>query len=388
MNFSRTLIRLLIPGVLYLDKTSVVLNREGARQDENAAQKTCRAAILGKRTYFETIAEFPFDDTREIKAAVRLAPSDYAPFETDLFFMRKIGRRQDRTRVNLWLVRPRAAELIRQSAAWFVFPETALWTVAKGQTPRIECIERETDRLLVHVDAQGGVRSSLDENGSQASLETFQRSLGAQGAGCDIEQVSCERPYHAELLTRLFDAPVSNFLPFLRLLPAKTSFDARFARRAGAGLAALFLVYGALWAGLPMYLENRLARQNNALSDELGQVINRQSDIEAIKERIQTLSGPVADYLPKLPLFNLLYDCLSGSSVIKRMNVSGRRVEIEGTAPSASAMISTLSAKEAFANVRLTKPLKKDRNSGHDVFSVSLYVTPGAFVEKPAPREN
>jgi len=105
---------------LYLDKTAVVLDRNGRELPEPALPGRYRAVLLGKHTYFETIAEFPFSDLKEITAAIRLSPGDYAPFHTDLFFVRRIGRQPDKTRVNLWFVRPETCDIIRRVHPWFI----------------------------------------------------------------------------------------------------------------------------------------------------------------------------------------------------------------------------------------------------------------------------
>jgi hypothetical protein len=60
-------------------------------------------------------------------------------------------------------------------------------------------------------------------------------------------------------------------------------------------------------------------------------------------------------------------------------------VEIEGTSPRASDLLSTLSGLEALENVRLTRPLKKDRKTGHDQFSLSFSVVPGVFAKTSSP---
>jgi hypothetical protein len=372
---------LLFSSVLYLGRTPVLLDRNGERIRENNAREGSRAVILGKRAYFETIAEFPFSDMKEIKAAVMLSPTDYAPFATDLFFIRKIGRSNDRTRVNLWFVRPGIIEEIRGSAAWFVFPETALWSIDDRAGPRLYCFHRETDRLMVNVDAHGAVRSSLAENSGEDDIEAFRRSLGPRVADCATESLDSLQDYFHELSARLSKASIADLVPFFKWMPGSSKPDSRLLRRTAASLSALIFLYLIACAGLPLFMKQKLTAENEALSASLGEVLNRQADIEAIQRRIQTLAGPLETYLSKTALFNLLYDTLTGRCTITRMTVAGRRVEIEGTSPQASDILSALSAVESFETVRLTRPLKKDRGTGHDAFSIGFYVKPGAFIE-------
>lgn len=135
MQITRIWLNRLFSRVLYLDNTPVVLDRNGRQVKEKELHAGFQAILLGKRTYFETIAEFSFSDLKDIKSAVAPARLDYAPFATDLFFVRKISRNQECTRFNLWFVRPGISDEIRQHRPWFIFPETAFWSMKKVTSP-------------------------------------------------------------------------------------------------------------------------------------------------------------------------------------------------------------------------------------------------------------
>jgi hypothetical protein len=385
--FFPTRMRLLFSKVLYLDTESahVVLDATGRLLENDPDLNSFRAVILGKRAYFETIAEFPFSDTREIKSAVSLSPADYAPFETQMFFMRRLGRSRERTRVNLWFVRPWAVEELKSHSPWFIFPETALWSINDNKQPRLFCLDRGADQLMIHVNAEGAVHSSLGKNSGPQDFEAFCRSLGPQSRNCPVKQVSSRQQYFEQLTGSLEKAPLADLFVFFRWIPGHAAWDARFFRRAAASLSAVILLYLFIWAGLPLYVKQKLESENQVLSQNLGEVLDRQSDIETISNRIQTLAEPVESYLPKTALFDLLYEHMAGQSIVTRLTVAGRMVEIEGTSPRASDLLSTLSGLEALENVRLTRPLKKDRKTGHDQFSLSFSVIPGVFVNTSSP---
>jgi len=339
--------------------------------------------ILGKPAYYENVAAFPFTDLKEIRSAVAMDQTSYAPFATDMFFIRRISRSQEGARVNLWFVRPAYIEQIRRYPAWLILPETAVWSAGTDSRGRIYKVSRGGDQLMIHVDKDGIVRSSLAEN-READLEGFQRSLGPDVKDCSVEHLESSEQYFNGFFSRLEDASVADLIPFLAWRTRVKKINPVFIKRAAASLLILAAGYGLLWAGLPCWMARQLEKENQQLSENLGEVIARQSEIEAMQTRINTLSGPIEAYLPKVPLFNQLYETIPDQATIRRLNIAGGRVEIEGRSEQASVVLTDLSNETFFENVQLTQPLKKDSRSGQEVFSVSFQVKPEALLQTAA----
>ncbi len=380
MNFSRLLMRYLSPTVVYLDKVPFNLGLDGGVVSDNMPKKGCRIMILGKHTYHETTVTFPFKNPKEIKAAVSLDQTAYAPFTTDLFFLRIISRKQENTLVNLWFVRPSMIDAIHQASPWVIFPETALWSLADAHKPCLYIISRKDDQLMVHLDSDGGVRSSLAPNDDEIT-DAFQKSLGPGGQNCPIERLVSYQEYYQGLLARLCEMSIADVSPFLGWRVDLKDFNTPFIRMTVISIAVWIILYGCIWAGLPYWKQRQLIQENEKLSANLGEVLHKQDQIESIQNEIKKLSQPMETYTPKVPLFNMLYQTLSGQATITRMRIAGNRVEITGLAPQASEVLSALSAVKAIDNVQLTAALSKNRQTGQEAFTLSFLVKPHIFFE-------
>jgi Tfp pilus assembly protein PilN len=368
---------------LYLDKTAAVLDKNGKELPEPALPGRYRTVLLSKHTYFETITEFPFSDLKEITDAIRLSPSDYAPFHTDLFFVRRIGRQPDKTRVNLWFVRPEACDIIRRAHPWFVFPETGLWATGSRNTARCLGLEKKDGTLMVHVDTDGAVRSTMTSPG-RADSQSFLRGLGPQGQDCPVETFSDLETYIQALLATVSGAGPLVLAPFLQVRPVGGHGPlVRAGLKTLTGIALLLVLFFGIRAGMAVYVLQELKQTNQTLTRDLGDVLEKEAKIRAIENRIQALSGPIVSYLPRTALLNQLYDLLSGKDiVIRRLTVVGNRVELQGVSDRASALLDTLASVSGFQDVQLTQALKKDSRTGQDIFSISFHVVPEGPVEQ------
>jgi len=370
--------RYLSPTVLYLDKVPLNMGLDGILVPGDMPQKKCRIMILGKHTYYETTATFPFKNPKEIKAAVSLDQTAYAPFSTELFFLRIISRKQENTLVNLWFVRPSTIDKIQQASPWIILPETALWSLSDAHKPCLYVISRKDDQLMVHLDGDGAVHSSLSPNDEKIT-DTFQKSLGAGGQNCPIENIASYQEYYQGLLARLGEISIPDVSPFLGWRVDSKKFNTPFIRITVISIAVWIILYGSIWVGLPYWKQRQLIQENEKLSANLGEVLHKQDQIESIQNEIKKLSKPMETYTPKVPLFNMLYQTLSKHVTITNLRMAGNRVEITGLSPQASEVLSTLSAVKAIDNVQLTAPLRKKRQTGQEIFTLSFLVKPHVF---------
>jgi hypothetical protein len=126
-----------------------------------------------------------------------------------------------------------------------------------------------------------------------------------------------------------------------------------------------------------------LSAENEQLNAQLGSVLDRQTQIDALRQEIGMLAAPMATYSPKLTLFHVVHETLAGRAIISRMSVAANRVELRGTAEQASAVLTALAAVAGIDNVQLTAPLTKDRRSGQDLFAISFMIT-GELYRNPS----
>lgn len=368
------------PKIAYLDRTAVILDQNGRVADDLCEQRSRRLSILGKQHYHETVHAFPISDMKEIRAAVAMDPTAYAPFSTDIFFMRRLGRRQDRTLVNLWFVRPTTVETFGLDRAVVLIPETLLWSLQRDTRPRLDIISRDEGRLLlIHVAREKGVYSMLAEDGAEA-VESFRRSLGPEGGHCPANRISSRREYFQGLLRSLKDTAVTDLAPFVRWRMDRALFFTPAVRRTALSLTAMLLVYLMLWLGLPLMTARRLTLENEQLTQSLSDALAQQDRITAVQEEIRMLVQPVEAALPKVPILNMLHDTLSPKAVISRLTIAANRVEIHGVSEKASTVIGTLNKVPGLMQVQLITPLSKDRKSGKDQFAVSFLIEKESFL--------
>lgn len=380
MKLLPTILRRTGLKITYLTRKTVTLSHDGrAATTAPEEQEGRRLVILGKQAYHETVQSLPITDIKEIKAAVAIDPTAYAPFATDLFFMRRIGRKQERTLVNLWFVRPEAIQNHRLDRCWLTIPETALWSLPAEPRPRLDLIQQEEDRLMVHVDSAGGVRSTL-ATGTDEAVDNFRRGLGPEGCQCPVKHVASQREYFQSLVLCLKDASLADLAPFIRWRFDRRKFFTPSLRRAVAGLTAMLMVYLALWLGLPFWAARRLTRENKQLAAGIGEVLDRQEQLDAIQKEIRILAKPMENTIPKLAVLDMLYDTLARQAVISRLTMAANRVEIHGNSDQASAVIGALTAVPGLTQVQLMAPLRKHPRSGKDLFTISFLVQKEPFL--------
>jgi hypothetical protein len=262
--------------ISYLDQKSIRLDQEGQVKDEAPEQGYWRISILGKRAYHETVQSFPISDLKEIKAAVAIDPTAYAPFDTNLFFLRRIGQKQEHTLVNLWFVRPEAVQTFGLDRCFLTIPETALLSLQSEPLPRLTFIDQKENCLMVHVDKSGGVRSILAPKATE-SVEAFQRSLGPEGYNCVTRNFTISRDYYRNLLSGLKDGAITELAPFIQWRIDRKKFFTAPLRRAVLGISTMIMIYLMLWLGLPFMTVRQLKLENERLADSLGEALDRQA---------------------------------------------------------------------------------------------------------------
>ena len=367
----------LFPSCRYMGRNVYDIRNDGQVFPENPDHDpAARMVILGKHTYFETVGEFPFGNLKEIRAAITMDPAAYSPFATRLFFVRRIGVRDDKTLVNLWFVRPEIVSELEQVGPWLIFPETALWCLGAQTDNGLYIISQPDGYLLVHY-MNGMIHSTLAKN-DDSDLSTFRRSMGKDISQTETIRTNDFHTYLNDLRAAVPTVSLSDMALFFSPGFQSGQIDQRMLRRGLASLGLMAVLDASVWAGMPMYIRHQLMQENETVSANLGDILDKQAKTDESVKEIGLLAQTLNDYTPRMMLLNMLFDILPGDTVITQMTLAGNRVEIRGSAGQASMVLTSLAAGQGVEQAQFSAPLRKDSKTGRELFAVSFgYGRPG-----------
>ena len=363
---------LLLNRALYLGEKSYLIRRQGrAREIQLAQTRRARLVILEKKFYFETQKSFPFSSIKDIKAAVAMDLPAYSPIKTTRFFIRKTGGTGDTTKVNLWFLDEKIVHALDRIRPLFIVPESAFLSFLPGAS-RIYTVRKGGNHTLFTCVGGDGSVKSMVSTGERADLKGFIRSIGAGAGDYPVTPISDIEEY-LSLLQGILNR-IS-----IRKLPCFLSADAlsfNFVRNhltAGLGTAAaLFVLYLILSGLLPYYTLNRLQEEDKALSVNISGLLKNEEAVRRYAKGQRELAGRINSYTYKTPIMYLLTDALPEGARISRLTIAGSVVEMKGITPKTSDLLSGLARGEGVRNARFTSPLRKDRKTGLEVFSLSF----------------
>ena len=365
------LLHKLFPFCIYLGRNVYGINTGGDIFTESPESKLgSRLVILGKQAYFEMIAEFPFGNVKEIEAAIAMDPETYAPFQTPLFFIRKIIRHDDKTLVNIWFVRPEIVALIDRMSPWLIFPETVLWCLGAYPGNGLHIVKMPAGYLFVHF-LDGAIRSTSAEN-DDTDLIAFLRSIGREASPADAVRTDHFETYLQYLRDAVPEIPLSELRPFFKFRLRASDFDMRSLKRSFALIGITIVLYLAGWVGMPIYFKQRLIVENETISAVLNDILERQAGTDALLNDVKQLTLAIKGYTPRTMLLNMLYKNLPTDTIITNMTIAGSKIELRGSAGQASQVLSSLSMDPGVEHPQFTMPMRKDYKTGRELFVLSF----------------
>ena len=345
-------------GLLYLDADTPVGQQEKAR-----------IVVLSKNTYFETERTFPFTPLKDIGAAVQTDTGAYAPFDTDRFFFRKIREADGSARVNLWFVKPEAAKALDRLSPICVIPETFLFVFMAPSWPAFFTVEKSPEkRLVVNVDTQGAVKSLFGRPDASAR-DGFLRSCRLPENGQE-QHIDDFEAYRQFLEAAVLALPIRESLRFVNKPASMAGLTGKSILRYLGLALLLWLIYTGATSWMIYQTEQTVKAREGALRKKAAELMEKRELLDKRLDRLEFLRSRTRYYQPRTRLMALILRKAPEGVLIKRIQVAGQSVEIEGLAPNASDFMTALSDAKAVASVRFSAPLRKDSNSGKERFSL------------------
>jgi len=353
---------------------------------QNISQQTKKPGlmILAKNTYFETQRSFPFSSLNDIRDAVKSDINEYSPIDTDLFFLRKINEIDGKSKVNLWFVKKEIGKTIQKLSPVFILPETYILIFSQDKTPSFFNITKEdNEKLFVYIDEHTGVKS-LESKAGPNIMEDFSRMCNRlEKSQNEIIIDSTDLKFF--LKKGLFNIPFHESMKFLN----KTSYSIEFAGKAGLKYlyigVLLFFVYMGTTAFLVSQKKNHLESSEKLISKKVGPLMEKKIELEKQIDRLNLLQSTVENYQPKTTLIQAILKTAPKGLLIRRINISGHTLEIEGSAPDASEFIEALAKRSDMVDPRFTSPLIKEKKTDMERFKLIVEYTMAAREE---PYEN
>ena len=359
--------------ILYLADKNIVLQADGTPQEGALPDKVKPSVvILAKHFYFETVIAFPFAALKEISAAVKMDVLAYCPFETDLFFVRKISLAGDQTKVNIWFVMPEAVDELTKTPPWLILPETFLLSVAAAGKPMVYAIECDGNKRLLTAVSQHGEVKSMQVGTGTTDSDFFRRSVGGDINAYPQKELVVSA-YYALLYSSINSLTLATVRTFFN--PRARALDQLNKKQFFYGLCASFVIfccYLSLSMFLPWQKLHKLEQEDAALSTRIVPLLSKQDDIRNYLLWQKKIAKVVNSYEPKLPLFNLFSGILPEGTAIRQLIFSGNMVEMRGTTLSGSELMESLSGQKGVHNPRFTAPLRDDKKTSHEHFTLTF----------------
>ncbi len=367
MKKSLSVIAKLYSPILYLGKDlSVLYSDKEPKNVHESNISSCRTLILAKEYYHETLKVFPFSNSKDIQEAVKMDSMEYCPFEPRLIFMRRLRSETQETRVNLWFVRPSAAAVIEKYSPWLIVPETAL--AAMAMDPGLYQVPGNPKTLCFFIHTDKGV-ISIQGNNQSRDMEYFRKALGQTVQNLSFKSLPGFLP---SLPGLLYSLSLSLLKPFFRFQAPREAVNDKFVRTGLISMAFIILLFLTAWMVLPVAALNNLKAENRILDQTLGGLLDKQAELDRMREKYTQMYQSMENYTPKLPLFNTLNRLLPGNALITRLKVSGNQVEISGSSERSSELLSSINKAPGFHGAGFTTPLRKDTKTGRDVFTINF----------------
>jgi hypothetical protein len=327
-----------------------------------------RVVFLSRSVCFETVKQFPFSATRDIKDAIMSDILEYCPFETDLFFIRKIHEKDGKTAVNLWFVLQQAADIVFRLTPWLIVPETFLLsTLADASSGVFQAAKPGGQTLYFYVNKKSALKSAQTQNAMEANA--FLRTCPVF-SDTPVKQIAGENEYTTFLEALFLKTPLRKLLIFVnRKLHDPGTYIKNGVRCAYACMILVLLYFTA--AGYLVYQkkealiqqDTRLSRQTAGLEEKVEMLKEK----TALLEEMQTL---VASYQPRTNILALVLEHVPEKSRITHLTISGNTVEIQASAPDASRFMDALVAGKHVSRPEFTSPVRKNSKTGMDSFTI------------------
>ena len=332
--------------------------------------------VLGKHHYYEKIHSFPFANIKEVREAVTMDISAYSPFDTPLFFMKKMDIPDGGCRVNLWFINPDAVEWVNRLSPLILVPESGLLALAKNSQETLYHIQKkENEALWVYV-GKDLLTQSMNFFDGQMEQETFIRIIGGNPENHAVSKIADMQDYLETLHRVMMSMSFSAALPFLFPIKTLGRFNPKNLKIGLSIAAGLFLLYGAATATLLYSIESGLMKADKEIMPQVTSLMKDQQQVEALFAWQNELSGILRKHIPKLPLLILLNDVLPENTTIFQLVTAGNTVEIKGMTPKSTALLEALSARPVIQNARYTAPIRQDQASSMEVFTLSFIYNP------------
>ena len=350
---------------------------KGIEAVNHAQKRKVRVMVLGRECYFEALTTFSFSNLKDIRSAIKMDMGAFSPFETDLFFVKKVQGEGGHERVNIWFVLPDIAQKLVDLSPFLIIPETALLSLTPNPGAVLYTVNRGPEKkVFAYIGKDGSVRSALTFSGNLA-LINFRRSMGHEARDCPVMEIA-DAERHNRLLCNTFSATaLRDFSPFWNFNSLSSHFRWSILKRGLAVSLFLFLIYTGLSLLFPYQAAKKLRNEDKRLSASLSGLLKKQEQIDDFGKKEKILAESLNGYTYKMPIIRAINDALPAGAFIRRLTISGNRAVIMGTAPKASQVLAALGKVKGIKNASFNSPLREDRKSGMEIFTLTFIYEKG-----------
>ncbi len=389
--------------IVYLDREGFVIDggvRSGSvacepwdpRGAGSPGQKS-GIVVLGKSHYYETVKTYPIASLRDIREAVELEAEDICPFSFGRVYLRHFKQGEGRSLVQIWFIKQESLDLVEPFKPYFVVPETALMAYADARAEvegaggpggeradgrgMIFSIPKGDWSLLCFVSARGvSVSYETREKDPGNAKAHFRQMVGHEAATASEVDVSFPSPYLGSLHRWLARLGPRDLFQFLHHNPFFLSEgDRKTLKRWAACAGALVPRYGLTYSVFLANTGQRLEEEHGRLGKANAELTVMEEQLREKKKVYQEIAMKVRGAPSMVGLFTILNEKLPQGALLNFLRVTGSDVEIRGTAPKATEVLTVLNGVPGVEGPRFVASVQKAQEvEGHETFVIGFRI--------------
>lgn len=339
------------------------LSQDGIKGDS----KSPLILILNRNCYYECDKVFNFTSVKDIKTAIGFDRLEYSPFDTDLFFVKKISEDGNKATANLWFIKPEYVEQINEISPMFIIPETFLIAHNENSSDLIKLEVEDFNDLLIYGNKTYPVKSI---NGKISSA-AFARNCSLSDFKEQKLTFSSLDAYISYLKKILCNIDSKFFISFFQKKLTRETFKLSKEMMILLSMPfVIFVLYNLIYLYMSFSGIKALEAEYRKVSVNAGHLLDKKKKFDEKKLLADQLVKNIKNYNYRSEIINNASKSAAKGTLFNYLEVTGETLIISGISENAPLFLESLSRNKMFSNVRFESKIVKDRETGKDLFKI------------------
>jgi hypothetical protein len=349
------------------------------KADLAASSDKYRIIILGKTHYYEAAKELPISSHQDAGEALALNSEEICPFPHSRIFLRLHRLGEGRSLVNGWFLKTASTELVAPLKPLLVVPETALLstleTIKDGSASGCIAVVPKTNRTLFCFVDSHAITTSVEFKGTDSAKtsDRFRRMIGQEANTAAVKVLEFPHAYLDTLFRGLMRFSLRDLWHFQFHNPFDLDPPRKKILLRGVSLACvLIFIYISSFSALLYVKESRLEQIYQQKKSALTEFTRMEHAIKERENVYRQVLKRITGYPSKVNLLNMLSERLPEKTVLMNFRVVDRMVEIRGTAPKATDVLSALNDAPEIEGATFISGVQKTNDKKEDLETFAI----------------